>query len=349
MAGIQTARAIDPKVPKAVYDWLPDEPPAARAPSTGRRRPYVVRKEDLVVVPPVGLVVDMKTFILRADQAALARLCDNNLNLGPGASYRPAGPFVVLYCADMDHVVPEGKIGGQEIGIWVPVIAQDSMGNARQLMTYSPLLWVNSSPALIGGRAVYGFPKHMAALTMPRQPGDAAVFTVDTAVMPMQGGVAEDCRLLRVRRTDRDLWEEAGAPWDAKQLLAIVELILKTGSNIGTPSVDLVRQLFEPGAGMPMVFLKQFPDLDGTWNACYQAVVEAPVEITGGRRSGPVPGLYEVEFLRCWSHEIVQRLGLEVEQSRQIDGCTYDVVRTLASGWMSFRSQVKPGCVVWEG
>lgn len=357
MAGIQTARAIDPAVPKAVYDWLPDEPPGTprpRAPGSRAvaavwRRPYVMRKEDLLVVPPVGLIVDVKIFVLRAGEAALARLCDNNLNLGPGASYRPAGPFVVLYCADMDHVVPEGRIGGQEIGIWVPVIADDSGGNARQLMTYSPLLWVNSSPALIGGRAVYGFPKHMAILTMPRQPGDAAVFAVDTPVMPIQGGVAEQCRLLCVRRTDRDTWEDGGASWDPEQLLATLELVLKTGSNIGAPTIDLVRQLFEPAAGMPMVFLKQFPHVDGTWDACYQAVVEAPVEITGGRRGGPIPGSYEVDFLRCWSHEIVPRFDLEVQRSYRDNDRTYDVVRAVASGWMAFRSQVKPGRVVWEG
>jgi hypothetical protein len=101
---------------------------------------------------------------------------------------------------------------------------------------------------------------------------------------------------------------------------------------------------------MPMVFLKQFPHLDGTWDACYQAIVEAPVEIIGGRQSGPIPGPYEVELLRCWSHELVRKFDLKVaETGRSVNGSTYDVVQPLVTAWMAFRSQVKPGRIVWQG
>lgn len=348
MAGLQTARAIDSRVPKAVYDWLPDTSPVAPAALAAPAKPkslYVRRDGELLTVPPVGLGVDMRAFVLRADMGKLTELCRDHLNLGPGADYRPAGPFVVLYASDLDHIIPAGTIGGSEFGIWVPVIARADGGKDRRLLTYTPYLWVDSSAALIGGRAVYGFPKHMGRLSMPRTSGQAFELSVDAEVVHLPQGKAEWRRLFTVKPTDGSPWQEPTTAWSAAEILELVKLMLEVVDEIDSPTIELLAQLMRPGDGMPMVFLKEYPDVDASWRACYQAVIETPIEIMGSAKSGRIPGRFEVAFERHWSHNIVSELGLQTVNQPQTSG---DVVPVLAAGYMRFKSRVAGGKIIWQ-
>ncbi|MEO8605644.1 MAG: acetoacetate decarboxylase family protein [bacterium] len=285
---------------------------------------YILRDGELLVVPPVGLEVQLYLFIVRADQGQLQRLCDRELNIGE-RRYEPLGDFVVFYAADMVNVVPAGRIGERDFGVWVPVVGgnlEESGFTPERLLSYTPYLWVDSSPALVGGRLVFGFPKHGADLHIPKN--TAAAASVKTWVMPFQGGTAEKADLLRITRTDGQ-WGEKGGAWaNANAVTAVLkEFVAEAGHRFlesvlapETHAAGGLRGVSIPRSGLPMVFLKQTPAADGSWNAAYQAIVEADVDIVAGASGGVLQGNYTVSILECWSHDLVGQLGLSVERVR---------------------------------
>lgn len=106
---------------------------------------------------------------------------------------------------------------------------------------------------------------------------------------------------------------------------------------------DFARQVTARGA-LRMVFLKQFPDAVDATRACYQAIIEAPIRVTGGLRGGLLPGRFGVTIHEYASHPIVDTLGLRTRR-RSTDKS--ELASTLQV-WLAFDAQVERGEVVWE-
>src|SRR5512147_1573588 len=108
---------------------------------------------------------------------------------------------------------------------------QEGTFKPRTLLTYTPYLWVSNSPALVGGRTVFGFPKHTACLAMPK-PGAPAIFSADPWVTRVCGQRAQKLRLLTIARRDGGAWEEPTHHWaDVQQIVDMLGLVFDT---IGT-------------------------------------------------------------------------------------------------------------------
>jgi uncharacterized protein with NAD-binding domain and iron-sulfur cluster len=349
MAGIQTARAIDGRVPRAIYDWLPEgeEVPALFG-EPGPR--YVVRDGELLAPPPVDLTVKLQTFLVPASFVRLKALCDEQLNFAGKTTYRPLGPFVVFYAADMLNIVPAGSIPELDFGVWLPVVAMEN-GLPRRLLTYTPYVWVDNSPALVGGRTIFGFPKHVGVLRMPLRRGGPGAFTIDTWIVVQEGGRAQSLRLLEIAMDGEDTGTEPPSLWTrtvdavAHHGHLVSDLLGEVGERV-LPAWQNVVDLFERSVGMPMVFLKQFRAADGTDGACYQAILEAPVVVTGAVKGGPILRTYSVTLLECFSHRIAETLGLRgVERRQDAEGRWYGGVKSIATTWMEFAATVRPGVV----
>jgi uncharacterized protein with NAD-binding domain and iron-sulfur cluster len=352
MAGIRSARALDPRIPLPVYAWLPEPKAVAHAagalPAAAAARSYVPRDGEMLVMPPVDLDVQLTSFFAAADARRLQDLCDRELNLGGPRRYRPAGPFVIFYCSQLDNRVPEGAIEETDFGVWVPVFSGREVGGvfqADRLLTYSPYGWVSNSPALVGGRSVFGFPKHVARLGQPIHPGDPALFGADTWVVDVPGGRAHEARLLEIQRRDTAAWPGLGSAWNPTAIAKLLGALFHPGLPPAHFTVDLLGQLLRRSRGMPMVFLKQFPAADGTSAAVYQAIVEADVDLTGPSDGGFVDGRWEIGARACVSHDLTRTLGLPHRRERRADA-TWCVMDALAQGWMKFTSRVKPGRVI---
>jgi len=111
---------------------------------------------------------------------------------------------------------------------------------------------------------------------------------------------------------------------------------------------DTVTSLFATG-GMPMVFLKEFLAADGSGCACCQAIIEAPITVTGPIAGGPISQPWEIALLECSSHQLAPTLGLRSNTRRQDSaGRWYHVIQSIATAWMAFRARVEPGTVVWQ-
>ena len=143
MGGIQAARAIDPRVEKAMGDWLPEHaapalaPIAATAVAVAPATPtrvlsrvlprYIETDANQIAAAPIKIGVTVSMFLLDARYENLRKICDEQLNLaGSPVTYRPLGPFCVLYCSRVDNypiLNPLGWVPESDFGIWMPVVA----------------------------------------------------------------------------------------------------------------------------------------------------------------------------------------------------------------------------------
>lgn len=382
MGGIQAARAIDPRVPKALGDWLPDRPrpmsvpmpeapapqpvhvPAAPARRSERELPmYIVTDANEVAPPPIKIDVTVSMFLLDADLDRLQSICDTQLNLpGSPVRYVPLGPFATLYCSHVDNypqVNPIGWVPEKDFGIWVPLVAGRGEGRhfvPERIVTYTPYIWVDSGAALIGGRTVFGFAKQMADMVLPQNPGERADYSLDTLVVEKYApdARAENKRLLTIRRRDEDVLGELRDAWRSGQNLleAFGERLegVLAGRQLPVPSWAFARDLIHSVVGdsgrpsMRMVFLKQFPDAHDGERACYQAIVEAELPIVSSVQGGYLHGDWEVEIRRYDSHQLVDTLGLK-PRTRSGNAAT---MPSLLHGWSKFSAMVQKATIVHQ-
>src|SRR5262249_34409652 len=129
----------------------------------------VIRDGDLMAQPPIAIPqIEQVVFLLDADEGALKRLCDHDLNLGRELSFAPLGPFVLFYAARLTtRGVPHGGVDEIALGFWVPLVRSPG----ERIEFYTPYLWVDSSWALAAGRELFGFPKHIGDLHFAPEEG----------------------------------------------------------------------------------------------------------------------------------------------------------------------------------
>lgn len=373
MGGIQAARAMDARVARARGDWLPEGPmravraastAVAIAPSTpravtARALPHYIETDGNQIAPaPIKIGVTVTMFLLDARYENLRAICDEHLNLpGSPVTYRPLGPFCVLYCSHVDNYPvanPLGWVPEKDFGIWMPVVAGRGRGHTfipERIATYTPYIWVDNGVALIGGRTVFGFAKQLGSMKLART-GEAGQFSLDTMVVEKfdPDAMATDKRLMTVKRRDHGLLGDFRDAWRTGENLldsfgSKLDLVLGGGPEMPVPTWAFAKELIANlGSGMRMVFLKQFPDaVDGT-RACYQSIVEADVPIVSQVQGGYLEGDWEAEIHRYDSHRIVEKLGLS--PTRTVGNVA--TVESIAQGWAKFDAMVEKGTIVYD-
>ena len=367
MGGIAAARAIDARVPRAVNDWLPDDYPSssiartagtAPAPTTGAPT-YRIRDGEMLVPPPVTIHVKQYMFLVGASWPKLQSLCDSHLNIGGPRRYT-ALPFLIFYCADMDNETRWGSVAERDFGVWLPVVATEGgLPIPRALLVYTPYIWVDNSPAAVGGRLVFGFPKHVAKLTMPQRPLDTPRFQVDGWGVVEEGGRGEELPLMWIARRETpgrpSLLDRWASRWDGSSALfaghesTLAHLL---DGIAAIPDWLGLRRLFDMQRALSMVFLKEFPAAGGSldvYPACYQAIVEAPVRTTAWHGAGPYVGPWEIGLFDGFSHHMALNLGLrDLRWTKDERGRRYGVAPVIAGAWAWFDAVVESASSVWE-
>jgi hypothetical protein len=203
----------------------------------------------------------------------------------------------------------------------------------------------------MAGREIFGFSKELGYnMVMPANPQAPALFSADTLVIPKYGKDATTVidPILRVNRVGGGLWHVLEQLFnDGMTVLTAVEEILtaKGPGHIPIPDGKLFLQfLCDFAKRMPMVFLKQFPDVADPSKACYQAIVENDITITSGIQGGFLPGEYGIDIWGYDSHQIVKNLGLKV--TKQVGNKSE--LRSLLHGWTKFEGIVEKGKVTYE-
>lgn len=316
--------------------------------------PYVRRPFDILSTPPTvcqGARADW--FFFGADRARLAALCAELNHPDSPSVYAPLLPMVAFVAARVRRVFAgtdrQGFIPERDYAFWVPVRASARPGReaehvASPVAWYQPCLWVDSGPAAAGGREIFGMNKVVATLGSPDE--DARMFSIDTIAVERVAPDAEakprrvlELRVAReppvLRRVAQlvELWQEAHLP----ELLE---------AELGTPRAlltELLEQLRR--APIPLVGLKQLPDIGRPELACYKAVVEANSRPMGGVAMWPWPGAHRLRLFPLDTHPIARLLGLRVGLER---GRAVEVARPFFALSAEFDFVLEPGRVVFD-
>lgn len=331
---------------------------ATRPPPPGSLPAYVDRGGELVLRSPYTMrATRLFIFGLKACYEALSALCERYLNAPISAAlYRPAIPYVLIGCADIstirsDHAADrnKGQISELEIALWIPLWGGRTTEHqgfiAERLVWFSPYIFVDNSLTMAAGREIYGFPKQLASIQIPRSEGDRAEFSASTLVLDPFAAttVARSHRVLGVRRVDRiDLGLQLKGTSFTEATRSIVKLLragVDVSGGLQIPSPRLLSGLLDNArrGHVPMVFLQQFRDVEQPDRACYQAVIEATAIATQVRGGGPLVGDYEIDVASFASHPIREDLGLPEGP-----------LRPGFAGWVEFDFRMERGRVLWN-
>lgn len=311
---------------------------------TPERPQYIERGGDTAFQPPYSLnETRLYGFVLEGTWESLQALCDKYLNI-PGQDkfrYSPASDRVIMVFDTINNISsinPPGNNKGffsekGEVIFWVLTKAEKQEG-AKYVVDHHaffiPYIFVDSTPAMVLGREVYGFPKELGKFTIPKDPYNPQEFSLETLVLQPFSPQSEV--------TQRELLKVVAVNQADKN-----ESIIKRWTDF-KKAFDEISILFEddkinwkcPTLEVPMVFLKQFRDVQDGNKACYQAIVEATAKLEKFHEGYPFLRQFQVSVENFDSHPIVNELGLKLTQKAQL------------AFWIHFDFSFGKGKEIWK-
>ena len=319
----------------AAYYGLTKPPVAVATPKNLPR--YVDNNHPFPILRPPYLQenVQLAAFLLAADGARLTALCDQFLNIPANNRFQfaPLLDSILLTYAEMqisslderDRQV--GKMNETEVGFWMLTLVSRRVGDVwvpDHLAWFMPYLFVDNSYAIAAGREVYGFNKMRARFDKPEHI-QRPLISMDVLGFKQfaPDAVAQMEPLLSITPPDGQAgdawanWDEAKA--DLQDIAGLGEITQLLNDNV------------------PLVFLKQFRDAANSEAACYQSLIEAPMEVGTFRGGGWLPDGCRVTINPLASHPIAETMGLVVENG---------VMGVETAVWMQFDFVLRAGAVI---
>ena len=306
--------------------------------------PYVVDGNLYDALDSVQLCdVVMHMFCVKADETKLQAWLDRTFATPSGGAvrYRALGDKVFLGVAEIGklytvHGQDKGYTSEIDITIWILAHREDD--GLLALRWIPAYLFVDSGPALVSGREVWGFPKQLGRFDFsPQNPERAAARTFNAdgwVVSPFSANSpARWAPMFEVRPVAR-------TPPRKGDVLASLEALAEKTVERLTDGLSTIAGRLQTamGAGdMTMAFLKQFPDAAVPTTACYQAVVEAVAKVTKLRGSGLTDNDYELRIVTYDSHPYLDELGISPDWQEVGQGI-----------WMDFDFRQNLGAEVWR-
>jgi hypothetical protein len=284
----------------------------------------------------------MHLFGIEVDRNAVQRrLVDTLLNAVPNSPVRYSC-FLDMALVSFMHIdkctTPTEVIGwvpGNESAIWIPLLEKvhpDLL--PTRIVLWAPYIFIDYAIGMVTGREVWGWSKAAATIDMPATASTSPSFNLCTMVFDHFGidTQGHERLLLSVEGTaplgTHSTWSDART--------AVREVVARL-SGVQAPKgpdplgADLIIQT---------VALKQLRDSLTPKLACFQAIVNSPVEMTRFNGGGFHHGNFSLRVTTCDSHQIVADLT-GVAPSR--------VTTTLPvrfAGWLAFDFRALPGAVV---
>ncbi len=254
----------------------------------------------------------MRGFVLKADEARLAEFsrsaytepCEGRITYTPWSDYLLLllGRFGSVCCTAAPYS-GWGSVCEVQASLWLPLVAssQDPLELDRLVLAV-PYILVDNPMSYLGGREVYGYAKTMGRFTPPSGLGQAVTVEAYGGNFG-SGSQAAWQPLLEVASPN-------GGPASTPAWEGIVDLVAGLAPGLLTHPELLVDLL----AGQPsQVFLKQFRDAQDGTRACYQEVIEAPVQINQAS-AHLLDGDWTVTTHALDSHPILSELGVVTPQ-----------------------------------
>ncbi len=282
---------------------------------------YINRGGELVFAPPfIAKDVHQYSFVIDADITKLQELCDKYLNtpLGGAQRFVPGGGFLLLSCCDLPSLAsatpPYSNMGWfaeKEIAFWMLVIDTQE----KRMFWILPYIWVDNPYAMAMGRELYGFPKGIGTVTLPKDTTAPDLFAIDALALKTFGPneQGEVVRLVEVAVIP-GVKESHGIGGIFSDLASIMKTIAGYLHD-GLSLLENLKMLYNSiddmaHADIPMVFLKEIRDVAQPEYAAFQAVVETKAVGTNFHGGQIFSEAYEINIAICDSHPIRSELGL---------------------------------------
>ncbi|MCW1885350.1 acetoacetate decarboxylase family protein [Luteolibacter flavescens] len=299
--------------------------------------PYTERDTDLNFSPPYRITgVEALSAVRRIDTGVAQDWLDQTLNWRPGKEEAkpkftalPIAFIIFMHMKAMRSTKPPfnswGSVSETEMVVTLPVLEWDNEGfiSVPSLKFYPIVLCLDSGPALISGREVFGFPKILGQVELNAHGGVAR-----TEVCRAEGEPATDRDgLLLALRRDKEDGPPSSPDSFNKGLVEMVKEELLTGMDRGVlghllnfnPArkmlnlgLEWVVEAFEGlDIGQKFVFLKQFRDVANPAYACHRSVAECLLEFSHLESLTRETGDWELEVPEWRSSRLLKRLGVD--------------------------------------
>jgi hypothetical protein len=298
--------------------------------------PYTERDTDLNFRPPYRITgVEALSAVRKIDTRAAQQWLDETLNwrpsgedLTPKFTSLPIAFVIFMHMKSMCSIDPPhnawGAVSESEMVVTLPVLEWDNEGfpSLPKLKFYPIVLCLNSGPALISGREVFGFPKIMGQVEIGP---DAGVVRTEVCGELGDAFTRPNELLLALRReaangpaSTPDSFSKGLAEMVKDELLGeIDDSVLGHLLNLNPARealnftlggvVDLFKGL---EVGQQFVFLKQFRDVADPRLACHRSVAECELEFSGLTSLSRESGDWELEVPEWHSSNLLTRIGV---------------------------------------
>lgn len=323
---------------------------------------YIERSHEQAFAPPfLQGGCSLYGFPLQTSMARVQAICDRFLNTPARGAvhYRATAGVVFIYFSRFSCSrsyagadATRGFLGETEFGIWLP-IERTHGGTGRSASgpwLFPHLMLVDSGPAMITGREVYGFPKELGHITLPEPSGEPDFFAADALVFQRHGFATPGRfgRLVEVRRTKTgtDVSSMERLRRASGALSNLAALVMGRSSPelpAEMPVLDRLSRFVDTtlrlGRGeASFVLLKQFRDCHDPRHAAYQAIIEARTRLWKLSRFALLPDTFTVSFTDSDSFPLVEDLGLTPEALNDVRGIFLEMSFDLEKGdvvWIS--------------
>jgi len=283
----------------------------------------------------------LAAFFFNADTEQLTRLYDRTLNVSGAFEYKyvPITSSLMLVFTDMlvssrdERDAQVGLIPETEVSFWVLTVAMQKTHSGdipHHLAWFLPYLLVDEGNAIATGREVYGFNKLAAQFEKPEKI-QKPEFTADVLGFKEFGAdsIAQRGRLLELRASSSTDPTSSGDLESIKSAMAD-ELLGNIRTDLGGGLLEFAARFINDH--VPLVFLKQFRDAQNTQKACYQRLIEAPLQVENFYEGGLFPDPYTLSIASLASHPLAQNLGLKEADQRSRLGAWMRVDFGLGNG-----------------
>ena len=263
--------------------------------------------------------VVMHNFCVPADETKIQTWLDKTFTEPSGGAvrYKALGGKVFLGVAQIGQLrtynggLPaKGYTSEIDITIWI--LAQ-RLGDGPLALRWIPAyLFVDTGPALVSGREVWGFPKQLGRFDFsPQNPDPSAerTFNADGWVVSPYGPDSPTRWALMFEARPKPATAAPGRGTILGSLEALARTAVSRLSD-GLMSISGALSMAMGAGGMTMAMLKQFPDATDPTRACFQAVVEADATVTKLRGGGLTADDYEVRITSFDTHPYFDELGI---------------------------------------
>jgi uncharacterized protein with NAD-binding domain and iron-sulfur cluster len=233
----------------------------------------------------------LNSFFFQANYEKLAELCRQCFDepSGGAVSCVPLSSWMMMSFADMGKgtFTQRPNIGWsteKELAFWIFVGRRSKPGSSEidAAFMYNPFLCLDNPVALMTGREVYGFNKQQGWVDVPPRDAPAPVFKADVFGSATAGPDQQWGRVPLLSLDGTAPLTSPGAIF--KDMAEVVVGLAKELPQVALwPGLPLIEEFVQAliGGWAPILLLKQFRDIENQDLACYQAICQARMHLTG--------------------------------------------------------------------